>query len=291
MRALAKTLQDQDANVREVIIWRLLQDMKSQFETPPEYISGLVQLLYYGVPYFRDHSMAGQALLSWTGSQGRAALIEALRSSDWSLRFGAAITYGGHLDQLSSYIKYRNNPDVGPFPEEEISPKEVISILAEGLTHPDWKTRESAASILYNISTDTQDESYLTSIHDEARKALEGSLPFGIIFQTVRDMDWIVHQDAVNSLNTDGITFKFSNSLPIYGPGIYGPGKITIQPVDGEPLGWNRKQSSHTLTITPPEGKELVRDQAYVIRLRDFRDVMGHQIDAEIAFTTAVPRY
>ena len=135
----------------------------------------------------------------------------------------------------------------------------IVSTLMGGLTHPDWKTREDAIFSLRRFADD----------FDEARKALEALPLFGIVSQTIKDGDDIYSivrfvedhsfKEFLNALNTDGITFKFNRS-------IRGSGKITIQPVDGEPLGWNVEKSSHSITITPPEGKELVRGQNYTIQ-------------------------
>ena len=127
---------------------------------------------------------------------------------------------------------------------------------------------------------------------DEVNKALEALPLFGIVSQTISDRDYIYKiveyvedysfEDFLDSLNTDGITFKFNRS-------IRGGWKIAIKNVDGEPLGWNVETSSHSVTIKPPEGKELVRNQRYTIQLRDFRDAAGHQVDADIEFSTEVP--
>ena len=242
-------------------------------ELPPEYISGLVQLLYYGSPFAYappkfGFSSTGMYLFMWTGNQGRAALIEALHSNEWPLRFGAAITYGAML----GYIK--NKPDVTPLPKEAISVKEVVSIVAEGLTHPDWKTQEEAAKVLRIIN---ESDPARFGETDEAGKVLEGLPPFGIIFQTVRDRDYIEDSDTLDSLNTDGITFKFNRSIDRVG-------EITIKPVDGRILFWNKEKRSHSVTMTPRKGKELVKGQTYMIQLRDFEDVVRDQVDADIEF-------
>ena len=79
VRALAKALREDDGRVRGRIMWRF----NRYSELPPEIVSGLVQLLYYGSPFY-DPS-AGNVLLS-VGSrvrpEGATALIEALYSSE-----------------------------------------------------------------------------------------------------------------------------------------------------------------------------------------------------------------
>ena len=262
VRALVKTLKDDNITVRFRTLTGFLHESK---ELAPEVISGLVQALYYGSPFF-GHSDACTVLLRGGGGrnpQGQAALIKALHSSEWSLRFGAAVAYA-----------YMLRPSRGTYKEVPLpeAKKAIVPTLAEGLTHPDWKTREEAIVALRGIDDD----------FDEAGKALEGLPPFGIIFQTIVDEQWVMDSDSLDSLNTDGITFKFNRS-------IYREGEITIKPVDGEPLGWNSEKSSHSVTITPPEGKELVKGQNYTIQLRDFHDAAGYQVDAEIEFSTEVP--
>ena len=292
VRALAKALRDRGVRTRIIFGFR---PPESNLELPPEVISGLVQMLYYESPFFGGTSV-GEDLLAWTGNQGRAALAEALHSSEWSLRFGAALAYGGMLGYTK---RTTNNPDEGALPKAVISPKEVISIVAEGLTHPDWKTQEKAADVLAGLArTDpTRLLGETAGAFDEAGKALEGLPPFGIIFQTIHDGDYISGPDSyiptisLKSLNTDGITFKFNRSIDRVG-------EITIRPVTeihdeeerthktvyGEPLGWNREKSSHSVTITPKKGQELVKGQTYMIELRDFEDVVGDQVDADIEF-------
>ncbi|MDE0184079.1 MAG: HEAT repeat domain-containing protein [Candidatus Poribacteria bacterium] len=273
-RALAKALQD--IEVRYQIIQCFTP---TDSELPPEFISGLVQLLYYGSPFFGNADPC-MVLLMWTGNQGRVALIEAFHSSEWPLRFGAAITYG----HLFGFFTGFNNPDAAPLPKEAISPKEVISIIAGGLTHPDWKTRDEAMRVLSIISkSDPARFGETAKAFDEARQALKALPAFAIISQTITDGCYLddTNFDAFDSLNTEGITFKFNRS-------IHGSGTLTIKTVDGEPLGWNVEKGSHSVTITPPEGKELVKGQRYTIQLRDVKDILGNQVDAEIEFSTEV---
>ena len=267
---------------------------ESVTDLPPklaaEVISGLVQSLYYGSPFF-DGITAGM-VLNRIGDRGRAALTEALHSSSWSLRFGADFAYG--------YVFRRIHNSRGMLLHHYIKPlpKAVVPILVEELTHPVWKIQDDSARALLRLELR---HCRICEHNDEVRKALEALPPFGIISQTIRDGDDV---DAIrtyrnpgflNSLNTDGITFNFNRS-------IRGSWKITISPftetqdaaerkakrVYGEPLGWNVEKDSHSITITPPEGKELVKDQRYIIQLRDVRDILGNQIDAEIEFSTVV---
>ena len=283
VRALAKALKDDDREVRERIMWRF----KRYSELPPEIISGLVQLLYYGSPFYDPG--ASSVLLS-VGSrvrpEGAAALIEALHSSEWSLRFGAAFAYSFGSGHRHLDAEFRNKEGMPPsgVPAPPGITKKVVSTLVEGLTHPDWGTRELVVMRYLQFYTDD---------FDEARKALEALPPFGIISQTIRNGEDVSDSVVLDSLNTDGITFKFNRAIwnreawtrPKNRP------KITIQPVDGEPLGWTVELSSHsTITITPPEGKELVRGQRYTIQLRDVKDVLWNHVGADIEFTTAVPR-
>ena len=281
VRALAKALREDDGRGRGRIMWRF----NRYSELPPEIISGLVQLLYYGSPFY--DSSASSVLLS-VGSrvrpEGAAALIEALHSSEWSLRFGAAFAYSFGSGHRHLDAEFRNKEGMPPsgVPAPPGITKTVVSTLVEGLTHPDWKTRENVMRYLQ----------FYTDDFDEARQVLEALPPFGIVSQTIKDGDDVYDivryvedysfEDILNSLNADGITFKFNRP-------IYNRGKIAIQPVDGEPLGWNRQESSHSVTITPPEGKELVRGQRYTIQLRDVKDILGNQVDAEIEFSTEVP--
>ena len=301
VRALVKALKDDDRKVR----FGALTVFLGEPELPPEVISGLVQLLYYGSPFY-DPS-ASEVLLSGgrggegVNPQGAAALIEALHSGEWSLRFGTALAYSFGIGRRHLNMEFRNKrnkekpPSTGvkkvlkevlmPLTGEPPSPgtaKAVVATLVEGLTHPDWKTRELVMGYLKGYADD----------FDEARKALDALPPFGITFQTIGDEDYIYYiveyvedysfEDFLNALNTDGITFKFNRS-------IHGNWKITIQPVDGEPLGWNVEKSSHTLTIKPPEGKELVKGQRYMIQLRNVKDILHNQVDADIEFSTEVP--
>ena len=304
VRALVKALKDDDIIVRDRALERFL--FKSGL--PPEAISGLVQLLHYGSPFY-GHWPVITVLLSGRDPQAQAALIEALHSSEWSLRFGTAIAYsaGDGRRQLRLEFPNKRNKEKPPSPGlKSIRPpytgpppppgttKAVVSTLVEALTHPDWKTRELVMDYLDGFDDD----------FDEARQALEALPPFGIISQTIKDGDDVdtIHTywdpDFLDSLNTDGITFKFNRS-------IRGSGKITISPFTktpdvaerktkrayGEPLGWNVERGSHSITITPPEGKELVmgRGQHYTIQLRDVKDILGNQVDAEIEFSTEVP--
>ena len=306
VRALVKALKNDDAKVRDWAVRGFLSFSK----LPQEVIPGIVQMLHYGSPFY-DLYAAGYLVRnnSERDPQAQAALIEALHSSEWSLRFGTALAYciGDGRRQLDLEFPNKRNEKKPPSPGlKKIRPpytgeapplgttKAVISTLVEGLTHPDWKTRERVMDYLDGFDDD----------FDEARKALESLPPFGIIFQTIRDGDDVdtfhTYQDPgfLDSLNTEGITFKFNRS-------IRGSGKITITPftethdvaerktkrVYGEPRGWNVERGSHSITITPPEGKELVmgRGQHYTIQLRDVRDILGNQVDAEIEFSTAVP--
>ena len=294
VRALAKALKEDDRSARG----RIMHLFRGKSELPPEIVSGLVQLLYYGSPFY--DTSAGNVLLSVgsrVGPEGAAALIEALHSSEWPLRFGAAYAYSSasghrHLDaEFRNKRKKKEPPSFGakevvmPLIGEPAPPgtaKAVVATLVEALTHPDWKTRELVMRYL-NVHADD---------FDEARKALDALPPFGIVSQTIGDEDYIYSiveyvedysfEDFLNALNTDGITFKFNRS-------IHGNWKITIQPVDGEPLGWNVEKSSHTLTIKPPEGKELVKGQRYMIQLRDVKDILDNQVEADIEFSTEVP--
>ena len=265
VRALVKALKDDSATVRSRTMSGFLYDSE---ELVPEVISGLVQALYYGSPFF-GHSDACHVLL-WGGGKrnphGQTALIEALHSNEWSLRYGAASAYG-FMIRPNRYGKLREKPR----PEVK---KAMFSALAEGLTHPGWKTREHTIIILKG----------LRSAFDEARQALEALPAFGIISQTIKDGQPVVEMDpdALNSLNTDGITFKFTRP-------IHGNWTITIQPVDAEPLGWHVEKSSHSITITPKKGQELVKNHRYRIQLRDVKDILGNQVDAEIEFSTEVP--
>ena len=284
VRAVVKALKDDEYKVRFEAMECFLGMGESVTELPPklatEVISGLVQSLYYGSPFF-DGITAG-LVLNGIGDRGRAALTEALHSSSWSLRFGAAVAYG--------YVFLRIHNSRGMLLHHYIKPlpKAVVPILAEGLTHPDWKTQDDAARVL--IMLDLR-HCHICEHTDEARKALEALPPFGIVSQTIKDGHWVMDSDSLDSFNTDGITFKFNRSIG-------GSWKITISPftethdvaerttkrVYCEPLGWNVEKSSHSVTITPPEGKELARGQNYTIQLRDFKDVLGNQVDAEIEF-------
>ena len=156
--------------------------------------------------------------------------------------------------------------------------KKVVSTLVEALTHPDWETRENVMRYLQ----------FYTDDFDEAKEALGALPPFGIISQTIRNGEDVSDSVVLDSLNTDGITFKFNRS--IWNRSSYDRPKITIQPVDGEPLGWTVEQSRLSITITPPEGKELVREQRYMIQLRDVKDVLWNHVGADIEFSTKVPR-
>lgn len=281
VRALINALNDDDYSVRYAVTGGFFPDL----ELPPELVSGLVQLLYYESPLYSYTLASDLLLLGREGKgnpQGKAALIEALHSSEWSLRFGASIAYGYTLRLPPTQHLFQTGPRL-PGDKVRISTPEklppettqaVISTLVEGLTHPDWKTQEHAILALRSLHY----------VADEAAKALKGLPPFSIISQTISDGDE-VRGDALNSLNTDGITFTFNRSLPGAG------GWITIKPVDGEPLKWINERSSHSITITPPEGKELVmgRGQHYTIQLRDVRDILGNQVDADIEFSTEVP--
>ena len=86
VRAMAKALKDDDPKVRDRTVNILFHD----WEPPPEFISGLVQLLYYGSSFY--HPGVSEILLhkNWH-PQGQAALIEALHSSEWPLRFGTRL--------------------------------------------------------------------------------------------------------------------------------------------------------------------------------------------------------
>ena len=287
VRALVKAFKDDDYEVRYAAVIHFFGMGESVVELPPELaadvISGLVKSLYYGSPFFCGMYNDVVTILHRMGDRGRAAVTEALHSSSWSLRFGAAVAYGNAFRNIHIRRGMLQHHYIKPLP------KAVVSILAEGLIHPDWKTREDAIFVLKKLRLR---HCYICDHTDEVHKALDALPPFGIVSQTIRDGDYIYviaelvedysFEDFLDSLNTDGITFKFNRS-------IRGSGKITIQPVDGEPLGWNVESSSHSITITPPEGKELVRGQRYTIQLRDVKDILGNQVDAEIEFSTEVP--
>ena len=294
VRTLVKALKDDDEKVRD---WALVGFLDYS-ELPPEVISGLVQLLYYGSPFY--HPGASEVLVKDEGvwnPQAAAALIEALHSSEWSLRFGTALAYSfgdGRRQLRLEFPNKRNQRNKKKPPSPELksirlpytgeppppgTTKAVVSTLIEGLTHPDWKAQNLVIFYLEGYAHD----------FDEAKNALEALPPFGIIFQTIRDGDTVRDSDVLDSLNTDGITFKFNRSLSGYLLG-----EITIRPVTegiyGEPLGWNVERGSHSITITPPEGKELVKEQDYTIQLREFEDALGyHELGAEIDFSTEVP--
>lgn len=283
VRAVVKAFKDDEYKVRFAAMecfFGLGKPEVSVTKLPPELtaqvMSGLVQLLYYGSPFFGGFDVG--AVLHSMEDEGLPTVTEALHSSSWSLRFGAAIAYGDVGGSLYNKRVILGHHNVKPLP------KAVIPILAEGLTHPDWKTQDDAARVLSKL--------HYYFRYDEARKALEALPPFAIVSQTIRDGDYIYSivenvedysfEDFLNSLNTDGIAFKFNRS-------ILGSGKITIQAVDGEPLDWNVEKSSHSVTIKPTEGKELVEGKNYTIQLRDVKDILGNQVDAEIEFSTEVP--
>ncbi|MDE0183999.1 MAG: hypothetical protein OXP71_00930 [Candidatus Poribacteria bacterium] len=273
-RALIKVLKDDDAKVRSEVARYFLDSPKiSSKALAPEVVSGLALSLYYGSPFFSgSNAVEVRSKMSSTAQIAHALTLQnndVLHSSEWPLRFGAAVAYGYAIGRRGVFIE-----DV-PHPSETI--KAIISTLAEGLTHPDWKTQEDAIRVLNSLSYD-----------DRARQALEALPPFGIVFQTIRHGQTVVDSYVLDSLNTDGITFKFNRS-------IHRMGTITIHPVDGvpkvigEPLAWNIEKSTHSVTITPPEGKELVNKQEYTIQLRDFRDVLGyHELGANIDFRISV---
>ena len=257
VRGLVKALKAEDSDLRYAAIIGFI-GYTGREELTPEEISGFIRLFYYGSPIFSPD--ASHILLPRMGHHGRSALIEALHSSNWALSFGTAIAYGYGF----AYTYNRPELKVGHLPPA------VVPRLAEGLSHPDWRAREGAAKVLKRLES---------CRIGEAGKALEALPPFGIISQTIKDRQRFRDPDALDSLNADGMTFKFNRS-------IHYDGEITISSHDGEQLGWNVERSSHSVTITPPEGKELVEGQRYTIQLRDFIDVAGNQVDAEIEFST-----
>ena len=203
---------------------------------------------------------------------------DVLHSSSWQIRFGAAIAYGYGLCRREVFLEQL------PHPSKTV--KAIISTLVEGLTHPDWQTQEDAIKVLSCLRIN-----YYHLFDDRARQAFEALPPFGIVSQTIRNGEDVSDSVVLDLLNTDGITFKFNRSID-------SSGKITIRPLiiemeyvdDGEPLGWNVEKSSHSITITPPEGKELVNRQEYMIQLRGFDDVVrGYCFGADIKFTIDVP--
>ena len=267
VRGLVKALKAEDSDLRYAAIVGFIGYTGREVLTPEE-ITGFIRLFYYGSPIFSPDT--SHILLPRMGHHGRSALIEALDSSNWALSFGTAIAYGNAFTKIHARRGMLLHHYIKPLP------KAVVPILAEGLTHPDWRTQEYAASVLTDLDLR---HCHICEHTDEARQALEALPPFGIISQTIKDRQRFRDPDALDSLNTDGITFKFNRS-------IYYDGEITISSDDGEPLGWNVEWSSHSVTITPPEGKELVKGRNYAIQLRDVRDVLRNQVDAEIEFST-----
>ncbi|MDE0184136.1 MAG: HEAT repeat domain-containing protein [Candidatus Poribacteria bacterium] len=299
VRALVKAFKDDDYKVRHGAMMQFSgrKDPTRKDpaeELPPELatevISGLVQALYYGSPFF-DGYTASRTFI-WFEDRGLAALTEALHSSSWPLRFGAAVVYGKAFATIHARRGMLQHHYIKPLP------KAVVPILAEGLTHPDWRTQEDAASVLDDLDLR---HCHICEHTEEAKKALEALPPFGIISQSIRDRDDAVdiigrHKDSkcLDSLNADGITFKFNRS-------IRGWEKFTIRPfteahdsenrwkrVYGEPLDWNVEESSHSVNITPSKGEELVKGQRYEIQLSNFRDILGNRVDAIIEFSTIV---
>ena len=94
VRALVKAFKDDDYEVRYAAMIHFFGMGESVEELPPEVILGLVQSLYYGSPFFCGFYIDVVTILHRMGDRGRAALTEALHSSSWSLRFGAAVAYG-----------------------------------------------------------------------------------------------------------------------------------------------------------------------------------------------------
>ena len=280
-RALVKALKDDDYEVRsEAVNHFLLRSEASSKGLAPEVVSGLVHSLCYGSPFFSE-SNPGE---DWGDMRYMAWIAHALHlhsdvlySSSWQIRFGASIAYGYGICRRAVFMKEL------PHPSRTI--KAIISTLAEGLTHPDWKTQEDAIKVLSCLRIN-----YYHLFDDKARHAFEALPPFGIISQTIRNGEIVSDSVVLDSLNTDGITFKFNRSVD-------SSGTITIRPLiiemeyvdDGEPLGWNVEKNSHSITITPPEGKELVNQQEYMIQLRGFDDVVrDYRFGADMKFTIDV---
>ena len=277
--ALVKVLEDDDYEVRsEARGHFLVLSMIPWKGLAPD----LVHSLCYGSPFFPDFTERRGDL----GDMARAARIthalyshsDVLQSTSWQIRFGAAIAYGYGICRRKVFLEQL------PHPSKTV--KAIISTLAEGLTHPDWQTREDAIKVLSCLNFN-----YYRHFDDRARQAFEALPPFGIVSQTIRNGEVVSDSVVLDSLNTDGITFKFNRSID-------SSGTITIRPLmiemeyvdDAEPLGWNVEKNSHSITITPPEGKELVNPQKYMIQLRDFNDVVrGYRFGADIEFTIYVP--
>ncbi|MDE0184084.1 MAG: HEAT repeat domain-containing protein [Candidatus Poribacteria bacterium] len=244
--ALIKRLKDDDAQVRSRVVDYFLRSSEiSSKALAPEVVSGLTLSLYYGSPFFsRSDALKIRRKITGAARITHALTLQnndVLHSSEWPLRFGSAIAYGYAIGSRAVFIE-----DV-PHPSKTI--KAITSTLIEGLTHPDWQTQEDAIDVL-----DCLRYYYYHLFDDRAKQALEALPPFGIIFQTIRDKDDVPH--LLDSLNTDGITFKFNRSIHRMGTITIKQVSVRGRPVEpGLELGWNIEKSSHSVTITPPKGK------------------------------------
>ena len=258
--ALIKALKDENRQVHEATLTAISDVTEAlgstiQPEMEGSLIQALIELLDYDAPYF---NLRARKILVWgMGTPGKSALTEALNHKRWAVRFGAALGYG-HV-WASSLLSHNPAPP-DPFPQE------IVPILAEGITKTDENTRDDAAIALHRIGSRVPG----------AAEALKAYPPFTLTKATVKDG---VQDVNPKPLNRDGITFEFSNSLR-------GGRLITIKPFLGEPLGWETQWKRHSVTITPPKGKELVGGKAYLIQIEELRDVAWNRFDVEIIFFT-----
>lgn len=79
----------------------------------------------------------------------------------------------------------------------------------------------------------------------------------------------------------DRITFKFNHS-------IHGDKQITIQPVGGAPLGWDKHFTRDSVSITPPNEDKRLMLGTYTIKLRRFEDIARNRLNTDITFDTGV---
>ena len=266
-RGFIKALNDTDQIVRSLAIFHV----GAHSNVSPESISTLLRFLYYGSPTYEKHT-AWVLLHGDASGKGRAVLTKALADRQWSLRFGVALAYADLFVQwvyVSTHTKA--GTEIGPLP------KSVIPMLAEGLEHPDKEARAEASRALWDLSDHKV---------DDARKALAAFPPLAIIEGTVTDEDIIYTppltknaSPTIESLQTDGITFKFNH--------FFSGGTITIQPFGGELLSWNVQRHGKSVTITPPKGKTLSLG-VYIIKLSGFEDVARNQVNTKITFAITV---
>ncbi|MDE0042858.1 MAG: Ig-like domain-containing protein [Candidatus Poribacteria bacterium] len=105
-----------------------------------------------------------------------------------------------------------------------------------------------------------------------------------LVESTIRDkyVDKYVDLDQVN---LSGITFRFT--------GVVRPGTIEIRPEGGKPLNWSAKWRCDSVTITPPQGGQLLPGKDYVITITgvkferpDIREDAIEAFYARIPFST-----